>query len=89
MDEPEVMSLIDYCQDLEGELLEKKRSEKYSKEEVLLTLVREIYSSCKSIECENEESKRFKESSPVDFEKAVINLKKYIEEFSKDNFISL
>lgn len=85
--ESTVLDLIDYCQDLEGELLEKKRVEKYSKEQILLQFIKELYDSCKSLEEQEEESKRFKEVSTVNFQEAVSNLRTYIENFRKDNFL--
>jgi hypothetical protein len=89
LDEPTVLDLIDYCQELEGELLEKKRTEKYSKEDILLIFIKELHESCKSLEEQEAESKRFKEVSSVNFQEAVTNLKTYIENFCKDNFLNL
>ena len=42
MDEPEVIELIEYCQELEGEVLEKKIEDTYSKEEIYLQILKEI-----------------------------------------------
>jgi hypothetical protein len=89
LDESSVLDLIDYCQDLEGELLEKKRSEKYNKEQLLLHFIKELHESCKYLEQQAEESKRFKDAPLVDFEKSITNLKTYIEDFCKDNFLSI
>ena len=89
LDEPAVLDLIDYCQELEGELLEKKRTEKYSKEDILLHFIKELHESCKSLEEQEEESKRFKEVPPVNFQESVTNLKIYIEKFCEDNFLNL
>lgn len=89
LDESSVLDLIDYCQDLEGELLEKKRTEKYSKEQLLLQFVKDLHESCKSLEEQECESKRFKEVPSVNFQEAVTNLKTYIENFCKDNYIDI
>lgn len=89
LDEPSVLDLIDYCQELEGELLEQKRVEKYSKEEILLQFLKELHESCKSLEEQEEVSKRFKDIPPVNFQEAVSNLKIYIENFCKDNFLDI
>jgi hypothetical protein len=89
LDESSVLDLIDYCQELEGELLEKKRVEKYNKEQLLLQFIKELHDSCKTLEEQEEESKRFRETPPVDFQVAVSNLKRYIENFCKDNFLDI
>lgn len=87
LNESSVLDLIDYCQELEGELLEKKRVEKYNKEQILLQFIKELHDSCKTLEEQEEESKRFRETPSVNFQEAVSNLKTYIENFRKDNFL--
>jgi len=78
MDEPEVIELIEYCQELEGEVLEKKIEDTYSKEEIYLQILKEIYDSCDKTLTDDQRSERFKETPRVDFKEAVINLKKYM-----------
>jgi hypothetical protein len=78
MDEPEVIELIEYCQELEGEVLEKKIEDTYSKEEIYLQILKEIYDSCDKTLTDDQLSERFKETTRVDFKEAVINLKKYM-----------
>jgi hypothetical protein len=78
MDEPEVIELIEYCQELEGEVLEKKIEDTYSKEEIYLQILKEIYDSCDKTLTDDQLSERFKETPRVDFKEAVINLKKYM-----------
>jgi len=78
MDEPEVIELIEYCQELEGEVLEKKIEDTYSKEEIYLQILKEIYDSCDKTLTDDQLSERFKETPRVDFKQAVINLKKYM-----------
>ena len=78
MDEPEVIELIEYCQELEGEVLEKKIEDTYSKEEIYLQILKEIYDSCDKTLTDDQLSERFKEIPRVDFKEAVINLKKYM-----------
>ena len=78
MDEPEVIELIEYCQELEGEVLEKKIEDTYSKEEIYLQILKEIYDSCNKTLTDDQLSERFKETPRVDFKEAVINLKKYM-----------
>jgi hypothetical protein len=78
MDEPEIIELIEYCQELEGEVLEKKIEDTYSKEEIYLQILKEIYDSCDKTLTDDQLSERFKETPRVDFKEAVINLKKYM-----------
>jgi len=78
MDEPEVIELIEYCQELEGEVLEKKIEDTYSKEEIYLQILKEIYDSCDKTLTDDQLSERFKETPRVDFKEVVINLKKYM-----------
>ena len=78
MDQPEVIELIEYCQELEGEVLEKKIEDTYSKEEIYLQILKEIYDSCDKTLTDDQLSERFKETPRVDFKEAVINLKKYM-----------
>ena len=78
MDEPEIIELIEYCQELEGEVLEKKIEDTSSKEEIYLQILKEIYDSCDKTLTDDQLSERFKETPRVDFKEAVINLKKYM-----------
>lgn len=78
MDQPEVIELIEYCQELEGEVLEKKIEDTYSKEKIYLQILKEIYDSCDKTLTDDQLSERFKETPRVDFKDAVINLKKYM-----------
>jgi hypothetical protein len=82
MDEPEVMELIEYCQELEGDVLDVKINKQYDKEEILHNIVKEIYSSCRQLIKDEEESVRFGETPRVDFEKSIVNLKRYIEDIN-------
>ena len=78
MDETEIIELIEYCQELEGEVLEKKIEDTYSKEEIYLQILKEIYDSCDKTLTDDQLSERLKETPRVDFKEAVINLKKYM-----------
>lgn len=87
MDELEVVELIEYCWELEGKVMEVEINKQYDKEEVLLNIVRDIHKSCKEIIKEEEDSIRFGETPRVDFEKSIVNLKRYIENLNgKYNF---
>jgi hypothetical protein len=83
MDEPEVMELIEYCRELEGDVMEVEINRQYDKEEILHNVVKEIYSSCRQLIKDEEDSVRFGETPRVDFEKSIINLKEYIEDINR------
>ena len=78
MDLAPVEELIDYCVELEGQVVEKKIDDTYSKEEIYLQMLKEIYDSCDKTLTDDELAERFKETPRVDFKQAVINLKKYM-----------
>jgi hypothetical protein len=79
MDEPEVIELIEYCQELEGNVMDTEIDKQYDKEEILINIVRDIYSSCNETIKDEEDSIRFGETPRVDFKKTIGNLKKYID----------
>jgi hypothetical protein len=64
---------------LEGKLMEVEINKQYDKEDILINVIRDIKESCEQTINDNEESIRFNEIPRVDFEKSVVNLKKYIE----------
>jgi hypothetical protein len=76
------MELIEYCRELEGDVLDVKINKQYDKEEILHNIVKEIYSSCRQLIKDEEESVRFGETPRVDFEKSIVNLKRYIEDIN-------
>ena len=79
IEHPEVQELIDYCRELEGKLMEVEINKQYDKEDILINVIRDIKESCEQTINDNEESIMFNETPRVDFEKSVVNLKKYIE----------
>ena len=78
MDHPEVQELMDYCVELEGQVVEKKIDDTYSKEEIYLQILKDIYESCSKTLEDDHFAKRFRETPRVDFKSAVLNLKKYM-----------
>jgi len=83
IDHPEVQNLIEYCVDLEGQVLENKIDNTYNKEEIYLQILKDIYNSCCDTLTDNELDQRFKEQPKINFEQSVINLKKYMEAVSE------
>ena len=79
MDKPEVIELIEYCQELEGEVIEKKIDNTYNKDHMLKTMLSDILSSCR----EYEENKILQDRYPelyknIDADTLVKNLMAYI-----------
>jgi len=85
----EVQNLIKYTEELEDEIVESNNSKIYSKEELLIELVTEIKSSIDSFLDDEKEYEKLKERYPEfekpDFREGMINLKKYLNEWSKNN----
>ena len=82
---PAVIELIEYCYDLEDKVIENKQNLDVSFEKKLTGLINEIYDSIKQILEDDKEADRFNEIDNVDFKQAMINLKKYLDEFSRYN----
>ena len=90
MDEPEVIELIEYCQELEGEVIEKKIDNTYNKDHMLKTMLSDILSSCR----EYEENKILQDRYPelyekVDADSLVKNLMDYIISMNVKNDLRL
>jgi len=82
METLEVMELIDYCVELEGNVVEKKIDDTYNKEEIYHQILKDIYESCDKTLEDDHLAERFKEIPRVDFKEAVTNLKKYMRSVS-------
>jgi hypothetical protein len=89
LDDPEVLLLIDYCQDLEGQLQDIAMKKQYDKELVLMEFINDVYKSCKDVKKQDEESVRWGETPRVDYEETVRNLQEYISEFCRINNVHL
>lgn len=89
MDEPEVQELIEYCRELEGEVMDRKIDDNYDKEHVLRGMLKDIRTGINDTLAEDEESVRFNEIPRVDFKQAMLNLKKFISEMCYLNKIIL
>lgn len=90
MDLHPVEELINYCQDLEGQVLERKVEDTYNKEHLLKTMLSDILSSCR----EYEENKILQDRYPelykkIDADDLVKNLLKYITSMNVKNNLKL
>lgn len=88
LDEPEVETLLDYCESLEDELVDLKFERQDNKELVLLDMIKEVMKGCNALEKEQMEHERFGYEAP-DYQETVSNLKSYIQEICRINKIYL
>ena len=90
MDLSPIEELIDYTQELEGQVLERKIEDTYNKEHMLKTMLSDILSSCR----EYEENKILQDRYPelyqkVDADDLVKNLMEYIISMNAKNDLRL
>jgi hypothetical protein len=90
LDEPEVKQLIEYTQDLEGQVMENKVDDDYNKEHMLKSMLSDILLSCR----EYEENKLLQERYPdlyknLDPDALVKNLMVYILDMNRKNNLKL
>ena len=90
LEKPEVQELIEYAQELEGQLLERKIEDSYDKEHMLKSMLSDILSSCR----EYEENKILEDRYPelyekVDADSLVHNLMDYIISMNAKNDLRL
>lgn len=88
LDEPEVMQLLDYCEELQDEIVEFKFQKTDNKELAMLDMLKEVIKGCNAIEKEQMEHERFGYPAPDHLE-TISNLKKYIYGRCKDEKIYL
>lgn len=86
LDEPEVEALLEYCENLEEELIDLKFEKNANKELVLLDMIKEVMKGCNALEKEQIEHERFGYEAP-DYQETVSNLKNYIQEICRINKI--
>lgn len=77
LDELEVMQLLDYCEELQDEIVEFKFQKTDNKELVILDMLKEVIKGCNAIEKEQMEHERFGYPAP-DYLETISNLKRSI-----------
>ena len=88
MDLEPVDSLIDYCRELEDEVVENKQ--KSDQTIVLKQLISEISKSCFELLEDDKKSERWSNDfEKIDFKESIINLREYIIKYCLDNKINL
>ena len=90
LENKEVQELIEYTQELEGQVLERKVEDSYDKEHMLKSMLSDILSSCR----EYEENKILEDRYPelyekVDADSLVKNLMDYIISMNVRNDLRL
>lgn len=88
LEEPEVKQLLEYCENLEDELVEFKFEKAENKELIMLDMIREVLKGCNAIEKEQMEHERFGYEAP-NYQETISNLKRYILKTCHDNKIWL
>ena len=88
MDLEPVDSLIDYCKDLEDEVVENKQ--KSDQTIILKQLISEISKSCFELLEDDKKSERWSNDfEKIDFKESIVNLREYIIKYCLDNKIKL
>jgi hypothetical protein len=88
MDLEPVDSLIDYCRELEDEVVENKQ--KSDQTIILKQLISEINKSCFELLEDDKKSERWSNDfEKIDFKESIVNLREYIIKYCLDNKINL
>ena len=77
LEEPEVMELVGYCEELQDEIVAFKFQKSNNKELAMLDMLKEVIKGCNAIEKEQMEHERFGYDKPQ-YEETISNLKRYI-----------
>jgi hypothetical protein len=90
MDLSPIEELIDYTQELEGQVFEKNIQDNYNKEHMLKSMLQDILQSCRDMEEMNQLAERYPEMyEKSDAESLVKNLKTYILDMNYKNDLGL
>ena len=91
LDVPEVQELAEYTRELEGLVMDKKIEDNYDKEDILLGIIRDIFTSCKDTLEQDELHQRFpSEVEPIaDYKESLVNLKRFISNMCREYKINL
>lgn len=77
LEEPEVIQLLEYCEELESEIVEFKFQKTNNKELEMIDMLQEVIKGCTDLEKEQMEHDRFGYEAPK-YQEAILNLKRYI-----------
>jgi hypothetical protein len=79
---------LEYCDQLQDEIVEFKFEKNNSKELTMLDMLKEVIKGCNAIEKEQIEHERFG-YNPPNYQETISNLKRYIYDRCKDEKIYL
>lgn len=88
LDEPEVMQLLNYCEELQDEIVEFKFQKTDNKELAMLDMLKEVIKGCNAVEKEQMEHERYGYPVP-NYQETISNLKNYILDRCRDEKIWL
>ena len=88
LEEPEVIELLEYCDQLEDEIVEFKFQKSNNKELIMIDMLQEVIKGCNDLEKEQMEHERFGYEAPK-YQQAILNLKRYILDRCRDEKIDL
>lgn len=88
LEEPEVKQLLDYCEQLQDEIVEFKFQKTNNKELAMLDMIKEVIKGCNAVEKEQMEHERFGYDTP-NYQETISNLKSYILKRCQDEKIYL
>ncbi|GIQ58907.1 hypothetical protein Flavo103_20430 [Flavobacterium collinsii] len=88
LEEPEVEKLVEYCKELQDELIEFKFQKTNNKELAMLDILKEVIKGCNVVEKEQMEHERFGYEVP-NYQATISNLKSYIYSRCRDEKIWL
>ena len=88
LEEPEVEKLVEYCEELQDELIEFKFQKTNNKELAMLDMLKEVIKGCDAVEKEQMEHERFGYEAP-NYQATILNLKSYIYSRCRDEKIWL
>lgn len=77
LEEPEVMKLVEYCEELQDEIVDFKFQKTDNKELALLDMIKEVIKGCDAIAREQMEHERYGYDAP-NYQETIANLKNYI-----------
>lgn len=88
LEETEVEQLLDYCENLQDQLVDLKLERNENKQLIMLDMLKEIVKACEETEKQQKEFIRFG-LEPPDFEESISNLKRFLIARCRDNGIWL
>ncbi len=88
LNEPEVAQLLEYCEQLQDEIVEFKFQKTNNKELAMLDMLKEVLKGCDAIEKEQAEHERFGYDAP-NYQETISNLKRYVLKRCQDEKIWL